>query len=473
MKKIISLILALVLVMGLAITANADATTITVKPIAVEGDPLPSGDLQKITYTAYKLMDASVNGTAVSYTIPADWYLKDELEDSGLFTMSLIPGENGGKYQVVPTDTFKSASNADALITALEGVTLQNGTPLAYDSTNKYHKGTVTPGYYLIKSSLGSKLVVDTANGDTVLYQKNSYPTVTKTSGNENRVSYGVGETVPFELTVTLPTTPVAEGIVIHDHSTKMSNFAYVSATNNGADVTAEITSYTGEKTEVCHNDCVHHFSIPADYINANLGDTVVISYTAKNGDINVMYNKAFLTIGGYKSVDSTVRISNNSIIVKKTDGNGAPLSGASFVLAKDVTTGEGENVASTRYYYTLVDGAIDWVTDINSALPVEATDGPMDGGDIYAAFYNIGAGNYIVIETVVPPGYNKAADQSVDHTDTNDNGDIASDTITVVNNSGSELPSTGGIGTTLFYVIGGLMMVCAVVLLVTKRRVS
>lgn len=473
MKKIISLILALVLVMGLAITANADTTTITVKPIAAEGDPLPSGNLQNITYTAYKLMDASVDGTAVSYTIPADWYLKDALEDSGLFTMSLIPGENGGKYQVVPTDSFKNASDADALITALEGVTLLNGTSLTYDSTNKYHKGTVTPGYYLIKSSLGSNLVVDTANGDTVLYQKNSYPTVTKTSGGETRVSYGVGETVPFELTVTLPTTPVAEGIVIHDHSENMSNFDNVSATNNGADVTDEINSYTGGNTDVCNIKCVHHFSIPADYINDHLGDTVVISYTAKNGDINVMFNNAFLTIGGYKSVDSTVRISNNNIIVKKTDGNGEPLPGASFVLAKDVTTGEGENAASTRYYYTLVDGAIDWVTDINSALHVEATDGPMDGEDIYAAFLKIGAGNYIVIETVVPAGYNKAADQPVDHTDTNENGDIASDTITVVNNSGSELPSTGGMGTTLFYVIGGLMMACAAVILITKRRVA
>ena len=43
----------------------------------------------------------------------------------------------------------------------------------------------------------------------------------------------------------------------------------------------------------------------------------------------------------------------------------------------------------------------------------------------------------------------------------------------TIVNNAGAKLPSTGGIGTTVFYVLGGLLVVCAGVLLITKRRMN
>jgi len=44
---------------------------------------------------------------------------------------------------------------------------------------------------------------------------------------------------------------------------------------------------------------------------------------------------------------------------------------------------------------------------------------------------------------------------------------------LTVENNAGAELPSTGGIGTTIFYVLGGLLVVCAGVLLITKRQMN
>ena len=47
------------------------------------------------------------------------------------------------------------------------------------------------------------------------------------------------------------------------------------------------------------------------------------------------------------------------------------------------------------------------------------------------------------------------------------------SQTKSVENKSGAELPSTGGIGTTVFYVLGGLLVVCAGVLLITKRRMN
>ncbi|MDO5709520.1 MAG: LPXTG cell wall anchor domain-containing protein, partial [Coriobacteriales bacterium] len=86
-------------------------------------------------------------------------------------------------------------------------------------------------------------------------------------------------------------------------------------------------------------------------------------------------------------------------------------------------------------------------------------------------------AWTYTLKEITVPKGYNQAADKPI-------NGDsltkvdkpIAGITLfkeTVVNRAGTELPSTGGIGTTIFYVVGGAMVLCGIVMLITKSRLS
>ena len=93
--------------------------------------------------------------------------------------------------------------------------------------------------------------------------------------------------------------------------------------------------------------------------------------------------------------------------------------------------------------------------------------------------------GTYIMEETLVPAGYNKCADITVTITAAHEETDKENaktvikfnnaDPIVnnVVNKSGATLPETGGIGTTIFYALGGLMVVAAAVLLVTKKRMA
>ena len=86
-------------------------------------------------------------------------------------------------------------------------------------------------------------------------------------------------------------------------------------------------------------------------------------------------------------------------------------------------------------------------------------------------------AGTYYLKETTTPTGYNTCGVTTVtikaNHTNERVNLDVSKLSTTIINNSGTVLPSTGGIGTTIFYVVGGGLMVAAAILLITKKRME
>ena len=94
----------------------------------------------------------------------------------------------------------------------------------------------------------------------------------------------------------------------------------------------------------------------------------------------------------------------------------------------------------------------------------------PVTVGDT-TTYYKPLSGAGFVIEKTVPAGYNKAADSTFTIEEENYEGGNLIQSSTVENNQGTELPSTGGIGTTIFYVLGTILVLAAGVLLVTRRR--
>ena len=140
--------------------------------------------------------------------------------------------------------------------------------------------------------------------------------------------------------------------------------------------------------------------------------------------------------------------------MLKKTDGTNF-LNGAGFKLYDAATDGNMITVnKDNKGYY--VDANADEEIMVDNANGVNVR--------------GLEPGTYYLEETTVPDGYNKlSAREEVTIT----TGATETVEITVINNAGAQLPSTGGIGTTIFYVVGGVLVLAAVVLLVTKKRMS
>lgn len=449
MKKLISLILALVMVMGLAVGASAASITITPN---VPNDGTSTGE----TYTAYKIFDATfsdedLNGgdltedTPVSYTIEKNNPFYETIENSGYFTLTEI--NDSGVYNVEKNNTF-TTETAATLATMLkevidsdESITCISGTGNVIDVKDK--------GYYLITSSLGSKMIVDTL-GDITIATKNQYPSLTKkiVDGDElvDSITADYGDTVTFEITVNIPET-INQNIIVHDVlDTDMQNIQL-----------EQTTGVTVADTKV-DSTCSQEFVV--DYKEAEDGE-FTFRYTADlKGDVATATahpNTAWLTYSNFKSVSDEVNVFTYEFnVFKYTKGENnteEALAGAGFVLMN----------SENKYYSKKQDGTIEWVDSITDSI-VKTT-----GDDGIINFDGLANGDYTLIEHVVPDGYNKADNLNVNINDANK----INKEVKVLNSTGSELPSTGGIGTTLFYVIGGLLMAGAAVVLISKKRMA
>lgn len=329
----------------------------------------------------------------------------------------------------------------------------------------------------------------------------------------QDSADYDIGDDVPFQLTATLPNdyaTYEQYKLVFHDN---LQDSVYGDAENikvyyQKGDTKVDITDFTSAtpntadaKFAATHEDTTCNLEVTIANLkelvtNAEAGGTVVVEYTAKLKDTAKLgtpgnWNSGYLEYSNNPyhtgEGDTTSKTTEDMVVaftyqlsVDKVDGSGNALEGAGFTLYKWDTTVEGEDK------YVAVGSEIKGVTTFE--------------------FKGVDAGKYKLVESTVPNGYNQAAalefvvsathDENADAptlmdlTVANNNGEsmvateLSAGMFTVdmstgalatkiVNNSGSELPSTGGIGTTIFYVAGGALVVGAGVLLVSKKRMS
>ena len=345
-------------------------------------------------------------------------------------------------------------------------------------------------GYYLVDTTLGTLCSLDTTNPDVVMEEKNEVPTNVKTVEEDSTGNYGekndadIGQTVNFKSTITAQAG--AENYVFHD--TMSAGLTYTGVTGitlNGTEVDA--SNYTVVSTGLT-DGCTFEVRFTqafCDTLKAN--DQIVISYTATLNENAVIAgagnpNESKLSYG-----DSSVAGGDHNVtppsetitytwdldVLKYANGvESNVLADAQFVLLNSaktkVATIVNGKVTGWADVPAAVEGTITWPA--NTVLTTGANGKiEIDGLD---------ADTYYLREFKAPDGYNKLAtdvDFTISGATEGEGGTLTYTTpvIKVNNQSGTELPSTGGIGTTVFYVVGGLLVVGAFILLVSKRRVG
>ena len=469
-KKFASLLLVMVMVFAMATTAFAaeDKGTIIVdNPVANQ------------TYTAYKIFDVTYDSTKTnySYTIKttSEWYSTvkayAETEGNGL-TLTGVAGDD--TTFVVSTSTgFSAAAFANALKAAKSGKT---GTTLTADGTTV--KATnLDLGYYFVTSTNGALCNLTTTDPTVTIHDKNDIPF----NKVDDKESVDVGEIVTYTITGKVPdytgfttytyliTDTMSEGLTFQKN---------VNVTVGGTDVTSACT-ITYDK-----DNNANKFTVSIPVKSYTIGAEIKVTYTAvvnENAVAKIENNAATLTysndpIDTSKTTttpeDKETVYSAKVVINKYVKGsNTEKLAGAEFVLYKEVKTDDSDT--TTKYYYKWNDTAkkVEWTTSKADAT-VKTTDA--NGA---AAFDGLKDGTYYLEEVKAPAGYNllKTPVQVTVNGANATTANLSSLTVTgnVENSSGAELPETGGMGTTIFYVLGSVLILAAVVLLVTRKRMS
>ena len=505
-KKLVSLLLALVMVFALAVSVSAATVTMPT-----------NGILKDHTYTAYQVFAGrEENGI-----------LSDVTWGSGISSDAFLAALKADTtYGSLFTDCTDAAAVAKVLGANNTNEALANAVAeLAY--ANKTGDGTaltsgantLDDGYYLIVDTTENVAAGSAYNkallqvvGNINIAVKTDAPTVDKTVTNNdnttgNAADYSIGDAVPFTLIGSVPDMSRYDTYKYIFHDTLSAGFdapetsaVKVYLSNDGtydtsdADVTAsfEIEVVDHTITISCNNLKTISNIAKGQFVivkyEATLNSSAVIGGTGNPNTVFLEYsNKPDQSGSGDNNTGNTpedkVFVFTYELDVTKVDGqDNTKLAGAEFKLRttdnKWVTVDTNGKV--TGWVGSETAGST-LTTDANGLVKIIGLD----------------AGTYYLKETKAPVGYNTLKDEikiviTAELTQTEDaaalntlkisvdNGEAKDGSITtgivatdVKNNKGATLPETGGMGTTLFYAIGGILVLAAVVLFVTKRRMS
>ncbi len=521
--RMISMLMVLVMTLGMCVTGYAaDDYTITI-----------TNSVKDETYNAYKVFDVTYNSdkTSYSYTISASskWYSLVSGEDSP-FDLTAAAGQTGTyvvslKEDKNDTDVINwfNGLYGNSALTGMEYVVTGTGTgsELVLDVSD------YGDGYYFVTSSYGAIVSLTTTSPTAEIIEKNNKPGqggdgFTKVAGNgTDDHSYSMGDTVPYTITAYVPTYSGDKEVLTYTITDTMGKgLIYnedITVSIDGETLTKD-TDYTVEtSTDSDGNTVLTITWEPGKIENYPANGNITIKYTAtidEKADEIDLENSATLawyTDDGEEPEDSTTtteHIYTYGFDLKKIDGSTSTeetpttLDGAKFTLQKQ---GSSELIS---FIYDEESNTYEvWDNQTLTSGQTTTTEIEVINGEVN--IWGLGIGTYILTETEAPAGYN-LLDSTVtiiisENIVTDDDGNVTSaswtvavdeetnivgtgtiDTtsdhgvtgdaipeVTIENNAGSSLPSTGGIGTTIFYVVGTLLVLAAAALVVAKVRLG
>lgn len=498
-KRVLALLAAFALVLAMAVPAFADEVKykITIKNSVG-------------TYEAYQIFKGDLAGNVLSNI---EWGTGVTAEGKAAFgTMTAA-------------DVAKTLENNETAAKAFAAkISGYLGTAAG--------KGTdeitgLSAGYYLIKNKsvnpteAYTDFILEVVK-DVQITPKGQKPTLEKQIKHNESGQWGVvgdnqiGDTVEFRTITTVPNT------------TGYTEYDYTIYDEMSTGLTSKVTGASGITIKINEEEELDssYYTVTVDSANANkfsvkvdilkaitdgkieAGNSLYTYYTgvlnkdAKVYDEGKQQNTAYLQYSNNPH-DNTSKSETPKVTVydwtfkmnvQKVDGANADkeLAGAKFVLSKNGAVGLGaidENgtPAETGNLIKLVYDSTDSTYRVATANDATTTY-VMTAGNITIKGLD-DAEDYDLYETKAPAGYNRltepvkfrinatytSADSCPDVlTKVGDAAEVATGLkVRVENNAGTTLPSTGGMGTTVFYVVGGGLMAVAVVLLVTKKRME
>ena len=473
-RKLASLLLALVMVFALATTAFASET---VTP-PTTGTITVANPVANQEYKAYKIFDVVYDAAKehYSYTIDStsEWFNTVSAYATGAHGLTLTQVNGGDTYVVTTGNGFSAPDFAVALKAAVDGMT---GLQLS-GGANSVSVSNLDLGYYFVASSTGALCNLTTTNPTVTIHDKNDMP-FEKVADKTNA---DVGQTVTYTITGKVPDSTGFDTYIYTIEDTMSDGLTFnrdsLKVKVGNTDVTADTS-----KCEITYDGTTapNTFKVSIIVKNCTVGDPIEVTYNATVNEkaiAKVSENKAKLTYSNdptdseHKATTpaETVKVYTSKIVIDKFESGNetTKLEGAEFVLYKEVTP-EGDTTATKQYYkWNEENKKVEWVTDMADATVVTTN----DQGE--ATFGGLADGTYYLVETEAPAGYNPLT-EPVEVTVEGSSADITKLSVTakVANKTGTTLPSTGGMGTTIFYVLGSALVLGAVVLLVTKKRMS
>lgn len=472
-KRVLALLAAFALVLAMAVPAFADGET---GSITVE--KAKAGE----TYSIYKIFDVvsydtSVSPSKIVYKVTSEWKDFFAIGKAGATYITLDKNDQVSK-------TSLDASNAaDFAKAAIEWANTKKIKATASEVAGE--KGVtftdVADGYYLVNTSLGALCSLNNVTGNNALVsEKNSVPSVEKKVKNgsvyDDSNSAKIGDTVDYQTTITI--TGNVKNVVLHDKMEKGLTFDNnsVKVKADNGDVAASNYTLT---TSNLSDGCTFEIEFKDDYIaNLPAGTQIIVTYSAslnENAVIGTNGNKndTWLKYGNGGSVTDETKTYSYSFDLVKTDNSNKLLAGAQFELYTNKNCTDKVALVRDGNDYRVASATEKATTNFTSAVIVSNDTSKITVNGLK------GETSYWLKEIKAPKGYNELEEPyeftmgannmsaTLNGTQWGDGG------VHVINNAGTTLPSTGGMGTTVFYVVGGGLMAVAVVLLVTKKRME
>ena len=463
MKKMIAMFMMFAMILGLNTVAFAAEGTNTVH--VNTGDY----DVNSVTFKAYRVFDVTTNGDKYGYVMTTNFV--KFFNDKGYTT-------DNAAYNYAHDNQENIADELKEYI-ANKSITEDAS---AINTPGKATFSGLADGYYIIVpngATFSPNLVTVVGGATETVNLKGKNPTTEKKVENLDWASAQVGTKVTFKVTSQVPDMTgkknyvfrlkdtLSKGLTMNVNDFKSVKIGEAALTKD-SDYTVKVEPGTKAET----TDLVVEINGFEKY-NGQAGSNIVFEYQAEvNKDavtVKNATNEAHVEYGNDpnqmgSSQPDKVKVYTHTLTITKVDGKDqTPLAGAEFELYEGTSVQEGKIIK-------LVDEGkgVYHVPDTTELTTTTTVVSPTTG---IITIKGLKEGTYTLKETKAPDGYNKGKDTEITITaESNDGGEtvtVTGNTITVENNSGLQLPSTGGMGTIIFVAAG----VCVVGFLIFTSR--